>query len=338
MAWGDGSGQYLGPEYGGWYNPADEQSVPLFGSQDQQTGQGGMLLPGASVGYTNAMDSMGLVPNYMDSGATAASYQNGGINALGELGSGLSAASGGMSTAGSVAGGIGAVAGAYSNASTDTGSSVLSGAASGAMAGAAFGPWGMVIGGVIGGIAGLFGSKSKKNQEKKAFQQQEQLAVLPYQQQQANWLQQQGLEQKAISNYASGYTPGGFQYKNAFMGNKPGTPGFATPAPAGANLPNFNVLPPNVAPTTKDNSLGITGQRAPNSGVQVPQVGGMGAPTSSFAAPPPAQMPAAPSFSSNNATNSANISAYQKQYIDYINAQRQAAAEASMSQYSQFAG
>ena len=345
MAWNDGDGQYLGPTQGGY--PLDDSGVPLYGSADYYTGGGnGKLLPGQSVGYTNAMDGLGLVPNYYDPNATAASYQNGGVNAMGELGSGLSATGAAGSTLGAVGGAVGTAVSIYNNSTTDTGSSVLSGAASGAAAGTMIMPGiGTAIGAVVGGIIGFFGSKSAKRKEKKAFQQQEQLAVLPYQQQQANYLQKEGLEQKAMSNYASGYTPGGFQYSNALLGS-PGGPRFKTPG--NPSLPNFNVAPPNVVPGSGDKSLGIAPNSVANNGVNLnPQYNGptnsaglgttgLVTPQNGFAPPPVVNQPNAPGYTGHKTQDGQNINTYKQSYIDYINSQNQQAQAAAMNPYQQF--
>jgi hypothetical protein len=354
MAWNDGDGQYLGPTYGG-YDPYasssdDSSKVPLYGSASYyQGGSDGTLLPGQSVGYTNAMDNLGLVPNYGNPNTTAASYENGGVNALGSLGSGLSAAGGGSggSTMGAIGGAVGTAASIYGSASnnTNTGSAVMSGVASGASAGAAFGPWGAVIGGVVGGLIGLFGSKSAKSKQKKAFQQYEQAQVLPYQQQQANYLQKEGLLQKAMSNYGSGYTPGGFQYQNALTGTPGGTK-FKTPG--NPSLPNFNVAPPNVVPGSGDKSAGIAPNSVSNNGVNLnPQYNGpnngaglgttgLVTPQNGFAPPPVVGQPAAGAYTGHKAQDQQNANDYKQNYIDYIKSQNQQAEVAAMNPYQQF--
>lgn len=372
--YGSGDGYAVSDQYGNYgdqtnssgvpfyLQQGNQQQVPLFGTSDYYNGgTGSGLIPAnQSLGYTNASDSLGLVPNYQ-SGDNSASFSNGGVNALGQLSGGMS--SGGMSslgTAGAIGMGVGTVVGAYEGASTDTGTSVLSGVASGAVTGAEIGSIvpgvgtviGAVAGGIIGGIAGFFGSKSKKNQEKKAFQQQEQLAVLPQQQAEANYLQNEGLKQKAISNYASGYTPGGFNYTNALTGNKGGAPStFKTPSMS-PSLPNFNVSPTNVVPGGGDNSLGIAPQSTGNNGVNVnPQYGnnvtnsagigngGLVNPGANTGIPyTPSTMPTAPGFNKDSATNSANLAAYQKSYAQYLTDQNQQASAQALGAYSNFYG
>lgn len=280
-----------------------------------------------------------------NAGTAASDYAAATDDTGGAMGAGSSA----LGTAGGIAGGVGAVVGSYEGASTDTGSSVLSGAASGAMAGAAFGPWGMAIGAVVGGIAGFFGSKSKKNQEKKAFQQQEQLAVLPQQQQEANYLQNQGLLQKAMSNYGSGYQPGGYQYKNKLFGNGGKAPSYAQPSST-PSLPNFNVSPTNVVPGSGDKSLGIAPQSTANNGVnlnptygQAPQnaagIGATGlvAPTSTIQQPQQINAQA-PGYTGNKAQDQSNLSSYQQQYVAMLNQQNQEQAAQAMNPYSAFYG
>lgn len=359
--YGDGDGWAVDESYGNYGNqtnsngvpfylqPSNQQLVPVFGTQDYYQGGGsnsGLIPANQSLGYTNASDSLGLVPNYQ-SGDSAASFSSGGMNALGSLGGGMGTGSGGMGVAGGIVGGVGAVVGSYDNATTDTTGSVIGGAVSGAEAGAAFGPWGMAIGAVVGGIAGFFGSKSKKNQEKKAFQQQEQLAVLPAQQQEANYLQNEGLKQKAISNYASGYTPGGFQYTNGLLGGKPNTAKLPSGNPS---LPNFNVSPTNVVPGSGDKSLGIAPQSTGNNGVNLnphynmnPTNGaGIGAtgliPPGADIPWTPSSMPMAPGYSSDKTANSANLAAYQKNYAQYLTDQNQQASAQALSAYTNYYG
>lgn len=298
----------------------------------------------------NTFNSKTTDPWASNAASAAASYAApGGLDSSGAMG--------GLGTAGAIAGGVGTVVGAYDNASTDTGSSVLSGAASGAVTGAEIGSivpgigtaFGAVAGAVIGGIAGFFGSKSKKNQEKKAFQQQEQFAVLPQQQQEANYLQNQGLLQKAMSNYGSGYQPGGYQYKNKLFGNGGKAPSYAQPSST-PSLPNFNVSPTNVVPGSGDKSLGIAPQSTANNGVnlnptygQAPQnaVGigatGLVAPTSTIQQPQQINAQA-PGYTGNKAQDQSNLSSYQQQYVAMLNQQNQEQAAQAMNPYSAFYG
>lgn len=368
--YGDGDGWAVDENYGNYgdqtnsngvpfyLQPGNQQLIPLFGTQAYYQGGGsnsGLIPADQSLGFTNASDSLGLVPNYQ-SGDSAASFSSGGMNALGSLGGGMGAGSSGLGVIGGVAAGVGTLAGAYEGASTNTGTSVLTGVASGALTGAEIGTTvfpgvgtvaGAVIGGVLGGIAGFFGSKSKKNQEKKAFQQQEQLAVLPAQQQEANYLQNEGLKQKAISNYASGYTPGGFQYTNGLLGGKPNTAKLPSGNPS---LPNFNVSPTNVVPGSGDKSLGIAPQSTGNNGVNLnPQynmnpTNGAGIGATGLIPPgagipwTPSSMPAAPGYSSDKTANSANLAAYQKSYAQYLTDQNQQASAQALSAYSNYYG
>lgn len=332
--WGAGDGYTLDPNYGGY-------QVPLFNSGAYNNDQSSLLAPANSVGYTSAADQLGLVPNYSDPNYAASAYESGGAGALGALGSGLGSIAGGAgSTLGAIGGGIGTLVGAYEGASTNTGSSVLSGAASGAAAGTMIMPGiGTAIGAVLGGIAGLFGSKSKKKQEKQAFQQAEQQAVLPYQQQQANYLQNQGLLQKAISNYRSAFTPGGYHYTNALTGG-PRNNSFGIPTQA-PSLPNFNQAPPNVVPGSGNSSLGIAGYSLPNNGVSltpgaITQPSASSNPYYGFTAPTPLSVPTAPSYSGNKTTDQNNISNYQKQYQQYLQDQQQQMAAQSMNAYQPY--
>lgn len=339
--WGAGDGYSLDPSYGGY-------QVPLFNSGAYNNDQNGLLAPGNSVAYTSASDQLGLVPNYSDPNYAASAYESGGAGALGALGSGLGSIAGGAGSAlGAIGGGIGTLVGAYEGASTNTGSSVLSGAASGAITGAEIGSvvpvigtaFGAVAGGILGGLAGLFGSKSKKNQEKKAFQQAEQQAVLPYQQQQANYLQNQGLLQKAISNYRSAYTPGGYQYTNALTGGPRNTT-YGVPSQA-PSLPNFNQAPPNVVPGSGNSNSGIAGYNLPNNGVNltpgaITQPSASSNPYYGFTAPAPLSVPTAPSYSGNKTTDQNNISNYQKQYQQYLQDQQQQMAAQSMNAYQPY--
>lgn len=284
--------------------------------------------------------------SWMANAGTAASDYAAAADASG----GAMGAGGSLGTAGAISAGVGSVVGSYENASTDTGSSVLSGAASGALTGFEIaGPWGAAAGAIIGGIAGFFGSKSKKNQEKKAFQQQEQFAVLPQQQQEANYLQNQGLLQKAMSNYGSGYQPGGYQYKNKLFGNGGKAPSYAQPSST-PSLPNFNVSPTNVVPGSGDKSLGIAPQSTANNGVnlnptygQAPQnaagIGATGlvAPTSTIQQPQQINAQA-PGYTGNKAQDQSNLSSYQQQYVAMLNQQNQEQAAQAMNPYSAFYG
>jgi len=233
--------------------------------------------------------------------------------------SGLSAASGAMGgTWGAVGNGVGAVAGAYENASTDSGSSVLSGAASGAAAGAAFGPWGMAIGAVVGGIAGFFGSKSKKKQAKKAFENQMELATAGPRQAQANYLQKEGLLQTAMSNY-KGIQP--YQQTNALLGGHKYTPNL----PSNPNLPNFNVAPPDIAKgqtnTTSPPLATVNGQ--------VPQpTGGQ----------PGLVAPQMPSYTGHKAQDQAAGNQYAQAYADYLKNSDQALRDNMLNNYSGIQG
>lgn len=360
-SFGDGDGYSLGPEYGDYgttntpnWQPPDytnqtQNLVPLFGSSAYYNGTSNLV--SADQGLIAPSNSQFL----QSSGGLNAAGNFSGDSVVNSDGSSLMGGAGSAmgGVASGVVGGVGAVVGAYDNASTDTTGSVIGGAVSGAEAGAAFGPWGMAIGAVVGGIAGFFGSKSKKNQEKKAFQQQEQLAVLPAQQQEANYLQNEGLKQKAISNYASGYTPGGFNYTNALTGNKGGAPStFKTPS-GSPSLPNFNVSPTNVVPGSGDNSLGIAPQSTANNGVNLnPQYGnnvtnsaglgntGLVNPGGAATTAPwtPSTMPTAPGMSKDSATNNTNLAAYQKSYAQYLTDQNAQASAQALGAYSNFYG
>lgn len=343
-SWNAGDG-YSYPSYLSGYDYSNQDyTVPLFGSS------GYSLDPNNSLLYTNSSDALGAVPNYSSPTATAESFSPGGSNALGTLGGSL----GGMgNTAGAIGSGVSAISNAYNGASTDTTGSVLSGAASGAATGAAIGSVvpvigtaiGAVAGAIIGGIAGFFGSKSKKKAEQKAFQQKEQLAVLPYQQEQANYLQKQGLLQQAIGNYKSAYTPGGYQFTNSLLGG-PTNKMYGVPT-AAPSLPNFNQAPPNVVPGSGDKSLGINGYSLPNNGVnlnpgaiqppgQGQYTGGATNPYYGFTQPAPAQVPTAPSFVKDPAQQQAVLSDYQKQYQQYVQQQQQQMAAASMQAYQPY--
>lgn len=125
----------------------------------------------------------------------------------------------------------GALYGGYQNASTDSTGSVLGGAASGAMAGASFGPVGMVVGGVLGAISGYFGSKGKKKQQKKAFEQQKELAVAQIQEQEKNYQTHQKQLGDALGKYSDAQP---YEYQNALLApmKKQQNVGFNQPAPA----------------------------------------------------------------------------------------------------------
>jgi hypothetical protein len=328
--------------YGGY--PTDDYQVPIWGTKDYYDETQNKAF------YLDSSDSIGLVPNYSGS-SSADSYSSGGYNVGGLMSSAGSSMGG---TAGAYGNALGAISNAYNGASTSTTGSVLSGAASGAQAGAAFGPWGMAIGAVIGGIAGFFGSKAKKKAAKKAFQMELQKEIAPYQQQQANYLQNQGLEQQAISNYRSAFTPGGYQYTNALTGGpKNNNFGIPTQAPT---LPNFNVAPPSVVPGTGDPSLGIAGNNVPSNSVnlnpgaiQTPgntsaitpatsynQASAGTNPYYGFNAPTPLAAPTAPKYTGKKNTDAASISNYQQQYKDYINDQNQQYAANMMNAYSPY--
>jgi hypothetical protein len=352
-SWGTGDGYALDQQYG-VYDPAKavyDPAIALYGtSQNQGGGGSGLLVDTNSLNDQTAAIGANSTNKYLNSTASGVDAKNNSWLSGSVANGAGSALDSGMGGGGGLAAGANAVGtgiSIYNNSSTSTGSSVLGGVASGAQAGAAFGPWGMVIGGVIGGIVGFFGSKSKQKAEKKAFQQAEQAAVLPYQQQQANWLQQQGLKQKAIGNYASGYTPGGYQYKNALLGNPGGAPSnFKTPG--NPSLPNFNVAPPNVVPGSGDKSLGIAPNSVANNGVNLnPNYNGptngaglgstqMQTPQNGFVAPPTATAPTAPTYVGKVSKDRQDISDYQKQYLAFLQAQRAAAPAQAMNSYSEF--
>lgn len=328
-SWGLGDGYRLGEEYG--YAGIDQGTTP-----DQLVYQGpfGKDIAG---GIGNNVKNE-IAADYSSPAGLMAGVNGAGSNGL--IVPNVNATSIGgadMGAWGAGANALGTAASIYNNSSTDTGSSVLSGAASGAAAGTMIMPGiGTAIGAVIGGIIGFFGSKSKKNKEKKAFQQQEQLAVLPERQRQADYLQNQGLLQKAISNYKSGYTPGGFQYKNSLMGGP--TSSFGVPTQP-AQLPDFNVAPPNVVPGGGDKNYGIAPQSNPNSGVPQNNSGlgmsGLVAPATTIKQPAPINAQA-PGYTGHKAQDQADISAYQKNYAMMINQQNAQAAAAAMDPYKAF--
>lgn len=344
MAWNDGDGHQLSPDYGNYYLQGDStEDVPLYGSADYKSGGKGALLA------TSDNSDLGLSnPSPGNLWQPPSSSSMVGSNQFGDTaGNAMSALGGSGSTMGAVGGAVGTAANIYESSShnTNTGSAVMSGVASGASAGMAFGPWGAVIGGVVGGLIGLFGSKSAKKKEKKAFQQYEQAQVLPYQQQQANYLQKEGLLQKAISNYSSGYTPGGFQYRNGLFGSNRTSPNFKTPTFDPSNQPNFNVAPPNVVPGKGDPSMGIAPYSLPNSGVQVPPSNnsgmapsGLTAPTSKFGAVNAPTEPTAPDYTGHKADDQSNVKQYAQNYVDFMNQQRQYDVGQSMNSYMPYFG
>lgn len=349
-SWGDGAGHgaenYSMWNPGNYYTPgqnqydmvqeaANEQAKNIISPGNSDVGSPSGLLAGIK-SQNDANLAATPIPNL----GTASSPSNN-FGGLTSVSNAVTMGGSNLGAVGAVAGGIGTIAGAYEGASTDTGSSVLSGVASGASTGAAIGSivpgvgtvFGAVAGGIIGGLAGLFGSKSKKKEAKQKFQEQEQLAVLPQQQEQANYLQKQGLLQKAISNYSSGYTPGGYQYKNKMFGNQ-GAPTYAMPS-NNPSLPNFNVAPPNVVPGGGNNSLGIMPQNTPNNGVNLNPIhgaSGLVAPNSTIQQPP--QITAqAPGYTGNTAQDQQNLSTYQQQYLAMLNQENQKSAAAAMNPY-----
>lgn len=358
--WGSGDGTYLDGQYGGYNVDPDDNSnvtIPLFNSS-----QNGPLFAGPTM---NSASGQGMeIPSnsqFMSGSDTGTGGAFGNFNGGSVLtstgGDLMGSMDGGLGTGlGAATAGVGTVVGAYEGATTDTGSSVLSGAASGAVTGAEIGSvvpvigtaFGAVAGAVIGGLAGFFGSKSKKNDEKKAFQQQEQLAIAPQQQAQANWLQQEGLKQQAISNYGSGYTPGGFKYTNGLLG-KPSNPSFGVPT-ANPTLPNFAVSPPDVVAGNGDSSLGIQGNNIPKNSVNLTPGSAAshgssmapgqftGAQNVGFAAPTAQTAPTAPGFNSNSTTNNANLAQYQTDYQNYLLNQRGLSQGAALNGYNQFYG
>lgn len=362
-SFGTGDGYALGTQYGDWGQQNSDGSwqvpnmitdpssapgvlVPVFGSTP---GTGSPLIqtdtPNVSVpGFTSSVGAPGST-SMMNAALGAGSDGSG----LAGLGSALGEGSGALGGALGLAGGVGGLIGTYTNATTDTGTSVLSGVASGAASGAAIGSivpgigtaFGAVAGGIIGGLGGLFGSSSKKKQEKEAFQQAEQLAILPAQQQQANWLQQQGLTQKAISNYKSGYTPGGFNYTNGLLANNSKSPGYKTPGPA-TSLPNFNVAPASALQTGGNSSLGIQPGGPANNGINAnaPQSGlgasGFVAPNSTVAFNPTA-MPTAPGYTKDKTAQQQELNQYSTAYNQYLLDQNRQAAADAMNAYGAFA-
>lgn len=333
-SWNAGDG-YSYPSYLSGYDYSNQDyTVPLFGSDPSINST---LIETPTI-QSPSIDPSSFSQQGLIVPTTQQMVNSGDISLIGNY-------TGGSNVAGAIGGGVSAISNAYNGASTDTTGSVLSGAASGAAAGAYFGPIGMAAGAIIGGIVGFFGSKSKKKAEQKAFQQKEQLAVLPYQQEQANYLQKQGLLQQAIGNYKSAYTPGGYQFTNSLLGG-PTNKMYGVPT-AAPSLPNFNQAPPNVVPGSGDKSLGINGYSLPNNGVnlnpgaiqppgQGQYTGGATNPYYGFTQPAPVQAPTAPSFVKDPAQQQAVLSDYQKQYQQYVQQQQQQMAAASMQAYQPY--
>lgn len=296
-----------------------------------------------STGHGYQMDNSGY--NLATAGTGTGIGADSNLNAAGGI---LSSLVSGGSPWGTVGAGVGGLIGSYNNATTDTGSSVLGGAASGAASGAAIGSVvpgigtavGAVVGGILGGLGGLFGSSSKKKAAQKAYQQQLEASIAPYKQQQANYLQNQGLLQKAISNYGSAYKAGGQSFTNPMLKNKAGAP-FTYGQPTGTpSLPDFGQGPSDVAtgkmadPTKGINPLWqgqsqgnlLQGQKQPDT------------PNYSFTPPAAVAQPNAPGWSGNQGTDQSNLNAYQQAYIAYLNSQNQQRAASAVGNYSQFFG
>jgi len=297
----------------------------LVNLPDYASGGGAGLSSGYSGGVNTAYKSL-IQPDVTP--APAVNYGSGSNSA--SLGQGISiptsVADGSMY--GAIGGGVGAIAGAYNGASEDTGSSVLSGAASGAAAGTAIMPgWGTAIGAVIGGIAGYFGSKSKKKKANQDFQNALTLQTASQQQAQANYLQKEKLTQAAMTPYAQGYTPRGYQYKNNLFGGAKQNNSFAQPGSGQLNIPD---APPQLT------SPGLGKPLTTNMPQPSYSPGPMAVPTNTFNVAPPTT-PVKPQYQSGNAgANQANISEYARQLAlsDYQKNQ-QAAADA-MNPYSAY--